>query len=86
MTNFEAIRTELLPSKHLSMERLIEIKNDLDLFWRDIGDFNDIGREYRPYGILPPDFNFTWENILKKFGLPRSHLALLNPGKFKPEK
>jgi hypothetical protein len=84
--HIQAINKELLRSKDLSMERLIEIKNDLDLFWRDIGDFNDIGREYRPYGILPPDFDFTWENILRKFALPLSHLAFLNPGKSKAEK
>jgi hypothetical protein len=83
---FEAIRTELLHSKELSVERLFDIKSDLDLFWRDIESFNDIGAEYRACGILPPDFDFTWESILRRFGLPLSHLVLLNPGKSRAEK
>jgi hypothetical protein len=84
--HIQAIKKELLRSKGLSVERLIEIKIDLDLFWRDIESFNDIGAEFSALGILPPDFDFTLESILRKFGLPLSHLALLNPGKSRAEK
>jgi hypothetical protein len=45
-----------------------------------------IHSEHRTHGILPPDFDFTWENILRKFALPLSHLAFLTSWKFKAEK
>jgi hypothetical protein len=84
--HLEAIKAELLCSKELSVERLIEIKNDLDLFWRDIESFNDLGNNCRPYGVLPMTYEFTWENILNKFGIPLSHLAFFNSEKVEPKK
>ena len=84
--HLKTIKAELSCSEQLPTERLIEIRNDLDLFWYKIEKLDEIKLEDTANGKLPPDFNFTWESILKRFGLPLSHLALLNPGKSRAEK
>lgn len=84
--HLKTIKAKLLCSEELTTERLIEIKNDLDLFWYKIEKLDEIRIEETACGILPPDFDFTWESILRRFGLPRSHLAFLNPEKSKAEK
>jgi hypothetical protein len=80
------IKTELLRSAELTMERLKEIKNDLDLFWVEIETLAKIEIEEVGNERLSTEFEFTWESILRRFGLPLSHLALLNPEKSKAEK
>jgi hypothetical protein len=84
--HFWAIKAELLYSKELTMERLIEIKNDLALFWWDMERLTDLGTGYRPYGILPMVFEFTWEKVLKQFGLPLDQLAFLNSAEIEHKK
>ncbi len=68
------------------MERLIEIKNDLDLFWHNIEKLDDIEVEDNANGKLSTEFEFTWENIIRKFGLPPSNLAFLNSEKIEHRK
>jgi hypothetical protein len=68
------------------MERFIEIKNDLDLFWYKIEKLNEIGIEDTANGKPSTEFKFTWENILKKFDLPLDQLAFLNSEKIEHKK
>jgi hypothetical protein len=72
------MKINLVTAENLPISRLLEIKNDLDLFWYDIQDLNDVQIEYEVIENLSRGFKFTWENILKKFGLPRTYLNLLN--------
>jgi hypothetical protein len=74
----QLIKINFLLAKNLSISRLLEIKNDLDLFWYDIQDLNDVQIEYEIIENLSNGFEFAWENILKKFDFPRTYLNLLN--------
>lgn len=75
---FWPIKLELLLSKRISINRLLEIKKDLDLFFYDIQYFDRLSFEDDISDMHSDDFKFTWENILSKFELPRAHLDLLN--------
>ena len=75
--HFKAIKNELIFSKNLSIDRLLEIKNDVDLFWYDIKWLDSLEIEYEVQSELPAEFKFTWENILRKFGLPMEYLTTL---------
>jgi len=72
------MKINLVTAENHSIGRLLEIKNDLDLFWYDIQDLNDVQIEYEVIENSSKEFKFTWENILKKIGLPRTYLNLLN--------
>lgn len=84
--HLKTIKAELLRSAELPMERFIEIKNDLDLFWYKIEKLNEIGIEDTANGKPSTEFKFTWENILKKFDLPLDQLAFLNSEKIEHKK
>jgi hypothetical protein len=83
---FQDIKTELILSQKVTIERLIEIKKDLDLFWYNIQDLDHINIDGNVNGKLAKGFKFTWENILYKFGLSRSFLNLLNSKEVKSKK
>jgi hypothetical protein len=84
--HLKTIKAELLCSEELTTERFIEIKNDLDLFWYKIEKLDEIRIEDTANGKPSTEFKFTWESILRKFGLPLRHLASLNSRKSKAEK
>jgi hypothetical protein len=72
--HLKAIKTELILSKDITIDRLMEIKKDLDLFWYDIQGLDHIIIEDNVNRKLPNGFKFTWQNILEKFDLPLTHL------------
>ena len=75
--HLKAIKNELIFSKNFSIDRLLEIKNDVDLFWYDIKWLDRLEVDYEVQMELPTGFKFTWENILRKFGLPMEYLTTL---------
>jgi hypothetical protein len=58
--HLKEIKTELLRPEELTMERLIEIKNDLDLFWYKIEELDDIKIEDKANGKVSTEFKITW--------------------------
>ena len=84
--HLRTLKAELLRGVDLSMERLVEIKRDLNLFRRDIGNLAEISSDDREITKLSAGFKFTWENVLKKFRLPLSNLPLLTSSKLGPNK
>jgi hypothetical protein len=82
----QLMKINLLVAKNISMSRLLEIKNDLDLFWYDIQDLDHIETEYEIIENLSNGFKFTWENILRKFGLSLTYLCLFNSEEVKSKK
>jgi hypothetical protein len=72
------IKFDLVTAENLSISKLIAIKHELDHFWYDIQDLNNVQIEDETIENLSKGFNFTWKNILKKFGLPQTYLKLLN--------
>jgi len=72
----EEIKEELIRSSDMPIDRLLEIKKELDLFWYDITDLDDMRPDDNIEGEPPMDYVFTWENFLKKFNLPLTHLDL----------
>jgi hypothetical protein len=77
--HLKAIKIELILSKVIIIDWLIEVKSDLELFWYKIQDLDHIEIEADVNEKLPKGFKFTWENILREFGLPAIHLNSLNP-------
>ena len=80
------LTTELITSHSVTIKRLIEIKNDLDFFFCHIQDLDNIYIPDTVSNALPKGFKFTWENILRKFGLPQTHLHLFESDEIKSEK
>ena len=80
------MKINLVTAKNLPISRLLEIKNDLDLFWYDIQDLNDVQIEYEVIENLSKGFKFTWENILRKFNLPQTYRHLFETDENKSEK
>jgi len=70
----QEIKEELIRSSEMSIDRLLEIKEELDLFWYDITDLDDMRPEDNIEGEPPMEYVFTWENFLKEFNLPLTHL------------
>jgi len=73
----QEIKEELIHSSEMSIDRLLEIKKELDLFWYDITDLDDMRPEDNIEGETPMEYVFTWENFLKKFNLPLTYLTIL---------
>jgi hypothetical protein len=84
--HLKTIKVELLRSVKLPLERVKEIKNDLDLFWYPIETLDHIEIEDSGNEKLSTNFKFTWENILRKFGLPLDHLPFFNSEKIEHKK
>jgi len=74
----QEIKEELIRSSEMSIDRLLEIKKELDLFWYDITDLDDMRPEDNIEGEPPMEYVFTWENFLREFNLPLSYLNLFN--------
>jgi hypothetical protein len=74
---FESIKAELLRSKKMTIERLLEIKKEMDLFWYDIGSLKTLPTENKIQAARSDEFEFTWKSILSKFGLSMEYLSLL---------
>jgi len=86
--HIQELKAELILSPELTIDRLFDIKKDLDLFWYHIEDLDCIEIEDNVSRIIPDGFTFIWENILRKFGLPQSYIDLLNSDEinFEPAK
>jgi hypothetical protein len=84
--HIQAIKTELIVTKRVTIERLIEIKNDLALFFLSIQDLDDLLISDIVSKALPNGFKFTWENILRRFDLPLTHLHLFESDEIRSEK
>jgi len=67
------IKCDIIDALALKIEDLITIGNDLKDLGYTIEDLNDIGIIDESGKILEVDFEFTWENLLDKFKLPRQH-------------
>jgi hypothetical protein len=82
----QELKTELIISQRITIERLIEIKNDLDFFRHDIQDLDQFYVIDIVSKALPDGFKFTWENILRKYDLPLSYLHLFESDEGKSAK
>jgi hypothetical protein len=84
--HIEALTNELILCESITIERLIEIKNDINLFTLGNHALEIITDAYNVSKTLPAGFKFTWENILRKFDLPLSHLHLFESDDIRSEK
>jgi len=82
----QALKTELIISQSVTIERLVEIKNDLDFFLYDIQGFDQLYVKGFSWLERPWGPKFTWENVLRKVNLPLKHLHLFESDKIKSKK
>lgn len=74
----ESIKAELLISEKMTIDRLLEIKNEMDLFWYDIKQLKPLPTKDELQAKLSDEFEFSWKSVLRKFGLPMELLSLLD--------
>ena len=84
--HLKVLKAELVLSHRVTIDRLNEIKNDLDFFLYDIQCFDKLYVPNIVRKVLPWGYKFTWENILRRFDLPLSYLHLFESDKNKSKK
>ena len=73
------IKCSIIDALALKFEDLISIEKDLNQLGYTIEDLNDIDIIDESGKKIEIEFNFTWENLLDKFKLPRVHKYSIAP-------
>jgi len=67
------IKNYILDSTEMTIEELLKLKEDLSFFGFTIDDLNELEYYDSLDYVLLGDFEFTWNNLVKKFRLPPEH-------------
>ena len=75
----EDIKKALIYRSKLTIEDLLDYRKELALLGGEFDDLNDIMTDDDSECVIEEDFKFTWENLLEKFHLPRTHKYTVLP-------
>ena len=67
------IKSYILNSTEMTVEELLQVRESLSILGYAMDDLNDIEINEDAKNHFAEDFEFTWDNLLEKFRLPRVH-------------